>query len=124
MRAQRDKRLADRRSKALLHQLLTREQRWSLRGRGSFLVTAQDGRTYEVTKAHGVRLIVDGRPHTSYCIHPAGDLPVYDVMVAQKLLLEADVGHFLAVANARDLTDWRAQAMEQLAVAIHRDADD
>lgn len=90
------------RSRALLHQLLTREQRWSLRASGSFIVRGQDGREYEVRK-DGVLLIVEGKPTVSYCIHPKERLPIYDVMLAQKLLLESNVEHFLATANAREL---------------------
>jgi hypothetical protein len=95
------------RARALLHQMLTREQRWSLRASGGFQVQGQDGRTYEVSKT-AVRLIVDGKPRVSYCIHPKERLPAYDVMLAQKLLLESNVQHFLATANARDLDAARA----------------
>ena len=34
-----------------------------------------------------------------YCGAPEGRLPVYDLMLAQKLLLENDPRHFFSVAN-------------------------
>lgn len=95
--------LAEKRAQALLHQFLTREQRWSLRASRSFVVTGQDGRMYEVTEDQGVRLLVNGRAVTSYCIHPREALPRGDVMLAQKLLLESNIDHFLSTANAREL---------------------
>lgn len=88
----------------MLHQFLTREQRWSLRARKAFFVIGQDGRTYEIQGHGGIRLISDGRPTTSFCIRPSGlMLPSSDLMLAQKLLLETNVEHFLATANARGL---------------------
>lgn len=88
------------RAKALLHQFLTREQRWSLRAHGHFRAVGQDGQLYEVGGLRGVRLIVDGRVHTHYCIHPLEEIPSYDVLLAQKLLLETNIELFLSTANA------------------------
>lgn len=96
-------RQAELRARALLHQFLTREQRWSLRASHSFLVTGQDGQTYEVGEGSGVRLLVNGKPVRSFCIHPREILPPCDVMLAQKLLLESNIEHFLATANVTEI---------------------
>lgn len=101
--ARRNEDRADRRARALLHGFLTREQRWALRATGRFPVRGQDGQTYDVGGLHGVNLLVDGRPSISYCIHARERLPPHDVMIAQKLLLETNVEHFLATANAKVL---------------------
>lgn len=98
----------------MLHRLLTREQRWSLRATNSFVVIGQDGRTYEVREGMPVQLIEAGQPKTSYCIHPITRLPPHDVMVAQKLLLETNIEHFLATANATDLRPFTQRLEEAL----------
>src|SRR5262245_50496313 len=94
---------AERRARALLHQFLTREQRWHLRASRAFPVVAQDGRVYEVHDSGRVVLLADGRAATSYCLHPKERLPSSDLMLAHKLLLETNVEQFLTTANARSL---------------------
>ncbi len=42
-----------------------------------------------------------GQPVAGFCIHPPGDFPVPDIMLAQKLLLECDEKEFLRIANRR-----------------------
>ncbi len=106
------------RARAMLHQLLTREQRWSLRASGSFRVLGQDGRTYEVTEGQAVKLIENGEATFSYCIHPMVNLPPHDVMIGQKLLLETSIEHFLATANRRDLRSFATRLDEALDVAM------
>lgn len=91
---------ADRRAQLLLHQMLTREQRWHLRAHASFPVRGQDGKTYLVREGKTVQLLENGQPVMNYCIHPREQLPTADVMLIQKLLLERDIAHFLANANA------------------------
>lgn len=92
--------LAQRRAHVLLHQMLTREQRWHLRADQSFLVRGQDGKTYLIREGKTVQLLEDGQPVINYCIHPKEQLPPADVMLIQKLLLERDIQHFLANANS------------------------
>jgi hypothetical protein len=118
MGAPRFSRRINARARAMLHQLLTREQRWSLRARQSFTVVGQDGRTYELTEGQGVKLLVEGEATTSYCIHPTMRLPAHDVMVAQKLLLETNIEHFLATAIARDIRPFRTRVEEALAAPV------
>lgn len=103
------------RARAMLHQLLTREQRWSLRASRSFRVVGQDGRTYEIAEGERVRLIEGGQATISYCIHPIQMLPPHDVMIGQKLLLETNIEHFLAIAIARDIRPFTIRLEEALA---------
>lgn len=41
------------------------------------------------------------RADTLFCLQVAGRIPVYDKLLAQKLLIEADEQRFIALANAR-----------------------
>jgi hypothetical protein len=91
--------LADRRASVLLHQMLSREQRWHLRADRSFPVRGQDGKIYLIREGRTVQLLEGGQPTVSYCIHPTEQLPAADVMLVQKLLLEKNIEHFLANAN-------------------------
>lgn len=95
---------AQKRARALLHRHLTREQRWTLRV-GYFDVVGQDGRTYRVENGscQNVWALEDGRKGTNYCIVAAGTrIPTYDMMLAQKVMLECDLAHFMSVARRRD----------------------
>jgi hypothetical protein len=90
------------RARALLARHLSPTQRASLATRGWFEVTADSGRRYQIHRGHAGNVLAvdeDGRAAASYCIHPAGDYPDEDVMLAQKLWLDADEPGFLAVAN-------------------------
>jgi hypothetical protein len=106
-KAKRKARRAQRRAKALLHQFLTREQRWDLRGSKSFTVVAQDGRTYQITEGtcNNVRRIeADGSVRWRLCLVTKSSVPTYDLMLMQKLLLETDVETFLRTAHTQDMT--------------------
>ena len=110
-------RRARRKSRALLHQFLTQEQRWDLRATKSFEVIAQDGHAYQITEGtcNNVRRIeangsirwclcvVAVGPATTFNIDLPGGIPVYDLMLMQKLLLESDLELFLKTACATDL---------------------
>lgn len=101
-------RRADRKARALLHQFLTREQRWHLRAAKSFRVQGADGRTYLVTEgtANNVKVLENGEPRYSLCVVPVykiTSLPVYDLMLAQKVLLESNVDLFLRTAIVQDM---------------------
>ncbi len=99
---------ANRKAKALLHRFLSKEQRWELRASKAFRVIGQDGRTYLVTEglAGNVRL-VEGTEHlATLCVVPRYEvtsLPMYDLMLAQKILLESQTEKFLRTAHVRDL---------------------
>ena len=126
----RARRRADRRAKALLHRHLTREQRWELRATRSVTVTGQDGRTYRITEGscNNVFLLEDGEERFRLCavadfsseLSPRvlrdgqtavtldgqgyiASLPVHDLMLAQKLLIESDIRAYLSVAQAMNV---------------------
>lgn len=101
--AKRLTRRANARAKTLLHKHLTKPQRWELRASKAFTVTGEDGRTYHVTEgtAGNVYLLEDGIPTYRFCIvpdHTLTSLPVYDLMLAQKVLLESNIRMFLGTA--------------------------
>jgi len=95
------------RSQALLYRYLTKEQKWTLRGEKSFFVKGKDGHTYEIHAAgtNNVTRYEDGWRKYKFCVvskyeHP---IPVYDLMLAQKLTLESDPRSFLDIAVTRDM---------------------
>ena len=49
-KAKRAQRRADHKAKALLHQHLSKEQRWELRATKAITITGQDGRSYRITE--------------------------------------------------------------------------
>lgn len=97
---------SERKAKRLLESCLTPEQRDQLARCGWFKVRVGE-RTYRIKNSppSNVELLGDdGHPVKRYCIAPAeplGRLPFGDVMLAQKLLLEADESEFLSIANAQ-----------------------
>lgn len=104
-KARRESHVAHVRARALLHRHLTKQQRWDLRAQRAFTVRGNDGHTYLITKgtANNVKRIRNGTPEFSLCVVSDYCLPVYDLMLAQKLLLEADAQHFISIANIFDL---------------------
>ena len=94
-------------AKALLHRHLTKEQRWELRATQAFTVVGQDGHTYRVTEgtANNVQLLMDGKPRYSLCVvfKDHTPIPMYDLMLAQKILLELDIRFFLRTAKVVNL---------------------
>jgi hypothetical protein len=92
----------------LLYKYLTKEQKWSLRAEKAFRITSKDGHTYEIQAAgnNNVVRFENGRRKYHFCVvskyeHP---IPVYDLMLAQKLSIEADPRSFLDIAVTRDMT--------------------
>ena len=100
---------ADARARKLLESNLDEFQLKELRERNRFRVFGQDGHMYLILPlTHGnVLRIVNHRPVVNYCIVPKAevDIPLYDQMLAQKLLLEQNIESFMSVANAKELTD-------------------
>jgi hypothetical protein len=59
--------------------------------------------TYRIREGHAANVdAVDsmGRVISRFCAHPFGRVPVYDVMLAQKLWIETDENMFLKKASA------------------------
>ena len=70
---------------------------WWLREHGSD--TGRRYRIYYGNLGNVVELGVSGEEVHSWCFHPTGNLPVGDVMLAQKLALELFEREALGVAN-------------------------
>ena len=94
------------RSLRLLLSCLDEEQRQEVRERKRFKMFGQDGKKYLVTyRQHGNVWLLDEneKPVMNYCI-VAEDVPIYDQMLSQKLLLEHDPSSFFETANATMVT--------------------
>lgn len=93
---------ARRRARSLLHRHLTREQRWDLRGSHSFEVVGQDGRAYQITEGscNNVFLLEGGERRFRLCVVAKVNIPIYDLMLAQKLMIESDIRSYLKLAQA------------------------
>lgn len=90
------------RARAYLIAHLTPEQREMFERRQFFLVQAKRYRWRITPRLYGVhRLGRSGRCRGVYCVMPREALPIYDVMLAQKLMLETNEDGFLAIANHR-----------------------
>lgn len=95
---------AQARARRLLEEHLSPEQRQELAEKREFRVRAMDGRTYLIRQGtHGNvwRLNRKGEKIVNYCIIIEDQAPAFDHMLAQKLLLEANIKAFLKTANAR-----------------------
>lgn len=98
----RKERIAERKAKSLLCRFLTKTQRCQLRATNSFDVTAADGRVYRVIHGSAVRRVDDGIETRTFClVQKEILLPAYDLMLAQKVMLERDFETFLATAHQR-----------------------
>lgn len=94
-------------SKAILEAHLLPEQVEEFRAKDEFHVQGADGFKYLITNGyqHNVFRIEDGRRIFEYCIVTRGFLPVYDQMLAQKLLLQANPEMFHRVTNTWALAE-------------------
>lgn len=93
---------AQRRALDLLKQILTETQLAAFEKDECIPVDAPSGRKYLIKKGRSgnVFSIKDGKPVERYCIHPSdSEVPEADVMLAQKLMLEANEDEFLRIAN-------------------------
>ncbi len=94
------------RSRALLEEFLTAEQRDELTHSACFHVQGADGFRYQIRlgQAHNVfRVDETGQRVVEYCLITKGILPVCDQLLAQKVLLETDPETFHKTANAWSL---------------------
>lgn len=106
-----ERKAAETRAKVLLCSILTGDQLCEMEALEQFHVQGADGHTYLIRKGYGhnVWRIEDGRKTVEYCLITRGHVPVYDLMLTQKLLLETDPEHFQQKANSLDLVSGRAQ---------------
>lgn len=88
-------------SKELLLKCLTQEQREAFTQQGAFSVRTPTGRMLRITQARTFN-VIDERG-SRFCAAPknATLLPIFDIMLAQKLTLETNPASFFQVANRR-----------------------
>jgi hypothetical protein len=87
-------------ARVLLERALTPEQRRDLFARGYFYVKGKRF-TYRIREGYSGNVdALDSRGSVinRFCAHPLGRVPVYDVMLAQKLWIETDENMFLRKA--------------------------
>jgi hypothetical protein len=89
---------ACRRARGLFFAKLDRKQRWSWLVRRRFEVRGSAGRRYTIAAYRPFNISTDD---AVFCVQVNGRIPVYDKLLAQKLLIEADETLFLAHANMR-----------------------
>ena len=88
---------AEAKARVLLDRALTREQRRDLLAKRCFYVKGKRF-TYRIREGHSGNvdaLDTRGCVVSRFCAHPLGRVPVYDVMLAQKLWIETDESMFL-----------------------------
>jgi len=88
---------AEAKARVLLDRALTPEQRRDLAAKHYFDVKAKRF-TYRIREGHSGNveaLDASGRVISRFCAHPLSRVPVYDVMLAQKLWIETDENMFL-----------------------------
>ncbi len=108
---QKEREAANARARALLDSLLDADQQAELEATGQFHVTAPSGRRYRIHRnsiSGNVELVDDPAwedpvkaRRWRYCAHGRGadELPTFDHLAMQKLMLETDEDRFLATAN-------------------------
>jgi hypothetical protein len=97
---------AKERARKLLLEALADDQQAELLKDGFFHVETRDGtRRYRLSPTGQPKRVrgEDGLAW-AYCIHPEYGYPQDDVVLAQKLMLEADEEAFLRIANARQVS--------------------
>lgn len=90
------------RAEALLQQFLSPAQREQFARSSAFTVTAKSGRRYSLRRGWaGNVFLLDfhDRDVVRLCLHPETTIPRADLLIAQKMLLEADEDAFLRTAN-------------------------
>lgn len=105
---------AEERAKRLLLSCLTPEQRAMFEKHAGFRVVSNLGNVFELRseRIHNVRrLDAECRPIEEWCVTPNGRIPVHDVLLAQKVMLETDELGLRARANvwslpSRQMVQW------------------
>jgi hypothetical protein len=91
---------AEIRARRLLLRLLTRAQRGEFLRHGHFTVQVHGRGGFRVLPRTMFN-VLDPRTRTCYCAGPESPLPLSDLMLAQKLILENDPERFFRVARYR-----------------------
>ena len=102
-----DSSFANVKAKAILYANLTPKQLSDLDHYGHFHVRGQDGYTYRLIRksSHNVCRIVNGQPSHEFCLTTSAYIPIYDLLLTQKLHLEANTRGFLETANTWDVSN-------------------
>lgn len=98
--------LAEERSRALLRELLDEREYQQLIQRGYVDVPSpsRPARMYRIPCFAGrVRIYEQGRPLAELCVRPLDALPVNDMIILHKLMIEANEQGYLARANEMPL---------------------
>jgi hypothetical protein len=98
-----ERKKARKRARKLLESALDPAQRRELKRKGYFHVWSSRGNVYRIARESPFNVRLAGYAKASriyFCLEAEDpDVPVEDVMLAQKLLLETNEGEFLRVAN-------------------------
>jgi hypothetical protein len=91
---------AEAKARVLLERALTQQQRRDLFAKRCFYVKGRkfNYRVREGRSGNVDVLDVSGRVISRLCAHPLGRVPIYDMMLAQKLWIETDENMFLESA--------------------------
>lgn len=105
---------AERTAKELLEACLNEPQRLELKRHGTITVRGLHHR-FRIRKGRVANVDVvgkDGRLVHKLCCHPVGEVPDYDVMLAQKLMLEVCEDEFVKKANVHPSSEVGRQVLE------------
>lgn len=99
-------------SKKLLLNCLQGEQLQAFQDMEAFIVFAENEK-FLVSKNELVSLDEEDQADYGFCIHPQSWIPIYDTMLALKLLLESNLPLFYAIANKK-----KASFRQRISVAV------
>lgn len=88
------------RARRLLSRMLNPDQRRELQQHGCFTVKVRDRGIFCILPRSTFN-VLSLETGAAYCCNIEAFVPISDLMLAQKLLLENDADHFFAVANRR-----------------------
>lgn len=103
-RKRRQQRLAaEARAEELLRKYLSQEQKVTLDKHGWFEVNGKSGTLYRIRKGRSINVdVLDKKTKQvvhKLCAHPVMNVPDFDTMLTQKVMLEVDEASFLKVAR-------------------------
>lgn len=105
-KAKKEQEEATRRAEELLNRHLNEEQRKQYRKEKKFKVIGGDGAAFEIGSqwsGNVSELNGRGKPIRRFCAHPREQVPIPDLMLSQKLMLETDPEAFRKIANKTEL---------------------